>query len=182
MQYNKQVGQQKKVMQYRKMIAVLGLGCISNVVLAGGFLGISAGQTDLDLSGYDSDSSYTLAVGMDVLDSLAVELAYVDLVDTRNDNTPAAKLAVDGVNLAVIVKADIGKGFGVYGKAGVYSWDERLDDPVSGRDKESGTDMSIGFGLSWQLTDKVGVNLGLNRYKLDADDADNVALGMVFGL
>lgn len=167
-------------MKTRYAILLIMFSWISPMSHAGGFMAISAGQTDV--SSFDSASSYSLAAGYSITDYLATEIAYVDLLDTKNNTKPAASFAVDGINLSVILSADIGQKFGVFGKVGAFFWDARLDDPsLIARQKDDGTDMSIGFGFDYNITDKVEINLVLQKFKLD-DDAENVSLGILFRL
>ena len=147
------------------------------------YLAVAGGLTNVGMSEFDDSGSYSLAAGLDLTDYLAVEVAYIDLIDSDDDSLPGKDLSVDGINLSTVIRATVYDKLGVYGKAGIYTWDAVIKDfESSSREKDDGTNLSIGFGLDYAFNEKITAQLGLHKFKLDDDDAETVFLGLQFGI
>ena len=169
-------------MKIKQIILLLLFSVVSSLSHADVFLSISGGKTDVGMDGFDDSGSYSLAAGLDLIEYLSVELAYIDLIDSNDDSIPEKDLSVDGINLSVLLRAPIYKGLGVYGKAGLFNWDATIDDPADRRHKDDGMDLSIGFGLNYAITEKITTSVGFHKFKLDDEDAESVMLGLEFSI
>ncbi len=146
------------------------------------FYAASIGQTDVDLPGFDDDTSFTLGLGYSFNKNFAIEASYIDFGESSDDIIPVWTLSADGLQLAAVGKIPFNEQFSGFAKFGFLSWDAELEEAGFGQiASDDGTDVTFGFGAMFDATEKVSFNLLYQMYELDDVDVDNLSLGIQVG-
>jgi outer membrane immunogenic protein len=154
---------------------------------SGFYVGASAGsaQTELEFADvglgsidFDEDDTAWKILGgfnFDILVvDLAVEAAWVDFGSPSNSGL---EVDVDGISGFGLVGFELGP-IGVFGKAGLVSWDAEatLDNLVS--DDDSGTDPAYGIGARFSIG-SIELRAEYEIFDIDADGVNSSDLSMV---
>ncbi len=131
---------------------------------------------------HDSSWAYRFFGGYEVNDLFSLEVAYVDFEDVTEVaffGTPDQRAVADGNggNVAGIIQFPLTERFAVFGKAGYFFWNtETQFDDLSAKD--DGSDLFLGFGLKFRLSDQVSLQLDYETFELENVNADVVTLGI----
>ena len=154
---------------------------------AGGFyLGGSVGSSsaDFDQTGntrvnFDA-VGYKLFVGYGIMRFFAVEVGYTDL-GSPSESFGNANFDLDmqlGAVWAIGILPATPK-LSLYGRLGYSAWDAEFmssvppDEPTTG--KADGNDLAFGFGISYNITRRLGVQLEWENYEVES--ANEVTFG-----
>lgn len=167
---------------YKKAILASSIVLLSATASAeGGYLGLSVGQTDVDLSGFDDGDSIAISGGYKFNKNFAIEAAYVDLGESEDDIDPVWTLEADGFNFSAVGIIPVNEKIDIFGKVGIFMWDVSLDEAGYGElASDDGTDLSFGIGASANLTEQFGLVFEYQRFDLDDDDVTNISIGARF--
>lgn len=144
----------------------------------GGYIGLSVGQTDVDISGFDDGTSIALVGGYRVNSNFAIEASYIDLGESEDDIAPVWTLEADGFNFSAVGIIPVNEQVEIFGKIGMFMWDVTLDEAGTGEiASDDGTDISFGVGGSVKLAEQFSLVLEFQRFDIDGDDVDNISLG-----
>jgi OOP family OmpA-OmpF porin len=193
-------------MKTRKLVAaaVLGLGTLLAIPQAsaqGFYIGAHVGESDADVGNavpllitsgsFDgSGSGMKLFFGLQFTRNLAVEMAFVDLGEATYSGTccfgtpvTGGRLETSGFNFSFVGTVPLSPSFSLFGKAGFFSWESEARDvtgsvPFSGR--EYGTDLSYGFGASFQVTKNFSLRAEWEQFEA-VDDISLLSIGVAFG-
>jgi len=141
----------------------------------GFYLGLGAGNSQHDglestSSDYDTgkDQAYQLFGGYQFNDTWAVELGYVDLGKTFDDDTnvPGAEEAkIDLRSLSALASVDITSSLSAYTKVGATRWSiERDNDSPTTTVKDDGYGWTVGLGAIYDFDNGVGVRASWDYY------------------
>lgn len=142
------------------------------------YFGVEAGFQDLGEISYSWSGAGTLTSGGNTF-----------------VGTGAAKLSadVDGYYLGPTLSFPINEKFSINARAGVYRWEAKLTVSViaagtlngtpvsagaSASAKDKGSDTYIGFGGTYKLNEKIGINLSYTQFDVDEYKSKNIALGL----
>nr|WP_279545439.1 outer membrane beta-barrel protein [Pseudoteredinibacter isoporae] len=162
--------------------------------------GVEQELSDLGLTGSvktrESDTAAKIFAGYQIVDNLAVELAYIDLGRLTADTTVTfpfpgeinTQTDVTGFNFSLIGGLNLSEAFRVNARVGIFSWETEFINQVNfpssnartARDY-SGEDFSFGVGASYQLTDTLSVRLDWERLSaedLESRDFDLTTVGL----
>lgn len=158
------------------------LALSSSLSFADAYVGISAGKTDIDIAAFDDGSSIAIMGGYKVNKNFAVELSYIDLGDFEDDVAPKWTIELDGFNFAAIGIIPVSEKIDIFGKVGMFMWDVSLKESGFGElDDDDGTDISLGLGMSLNITEQFGIVAEYQKFDLDdGDAADNLSIGARF--
>ena len=144
----------------------------------GGYIGVSVGQTDLDVSGFDDGDSLAFAAGYRINENFALEASYLDLGDSEDDIDPVWTVESDGFNFAVVGIIPVGEMVEIFGKAGVLMWDLSVSEAGYGEFySEDGNDISLGFGATVNFTKQFAMVFEYQSFEIDDEDVSNISLG-----
>lgn len=149
------------------------------VSVAGGYIGLTKGQADLELPGFDDGDSFSLLAGLQINKNVAIEAAYLDLGESDDDIPPVWTIEADGLTLAGVASAPLNDSFSLFGRLGILMWDVSLDEDGFGElASDDGNDLFIGFGCRLSAAEQLDITLQYDMYELDDVDVDNLAFGV----
>lgn len=164
----------------------------------GGSVGGARAQDGCDDIGSDlpgsCDNTYvawSLFYGRQLTKTWGVEFAYADLGEYHYkgfvpglSNTATAEVNIDGFSLVGTGTLPITDTFGIFGKLGVFAWDEDISIDISGNpndlaDNEDGKTLTFGFGAKYRFLERYEVRAEWNQYRgVDKDNVDTLSLGI----
>jgi OOP family OmpA-OmpF porin len=138
----------------------------------GWYAGASLGRADL---GPDDDTALKIFGGYQINRSFAAEFGYSDLGDVTARGTNVKASAWELIGLG---KFPLGNQFYIYGLAGLAKIN--AETTVSGlRVSDDSTELTLGFGLQYDFSPKVGARLQWQRYDTSSE-IDVVSVGAVY--
>lgn len=144
----------------------------------------------------DTDSSYRLTIGYQLLPYFSLEGGYIDFGDfsatATSDGTGIYPTGIfstitstDGFFIDVKGQIPINEQFSLYGTYGLLSWkSETLLSASTGtpeRNENDDNDSFFGIGGSFNIYDTLALNVDYTFYKLDELDVDVFSVGIQFG-
>lgn len=172
-------------------VLAVALCCGASAAVAGGYIGVGAGVTTVDvcddinsafpgLGCDDKDTGLKIFGGFKANENFAVEALWADLGETTLSGPGGtASLAIDGFGIAAVGIIPINQQFGIFGKVGAYMWDAQ-GGGVTSNFSEDGTDLMFGAGVNWNFTPKFGLRAEWERFDIDGDDVDFLSIGAQF--
>jgi opacity protein-like surface antigen len=128
-----------------------------------------------------NDTGYKFFANYSFANYLGFEGAYIDFGEPSDDvlGLPGT-IDAEGYTLYAVGRLPLADSVGLFGKAGVISWDADsiVDGALVGAD--DGDDLALGFGASWNANGTLGLRAEYEWF--DIPDADNVwmaSLGFV---
>jgi hypothetical protein len=142
------------------------------------YMGISLGKADYNDSLWSvedgaNDTGWKLFGGYLFNRYLGLEASYIDLGKVNYQN---ASIETKGFTFGGIGSIPIGAVFSVFGKLGLFTWDQdiRYSDQHS---DDTGTDLTWGYGFGARFfNNRMGVRIEWERYD-NNNDADFISLG-----
>jgi OOP family OmpA-OmpF porin len=195
--------QRERFMKIKKQlvasaIALSSLG-FAGQALAQAYLGGSVGQTDFDseiTSGLitsgsvdTKDTAFKLFGGYMFNRNFGVEAAYVNLGEASYsgmfdlDPVTGGKVEASGFNISALGSFPMAPTFSVFGKIGLFIWEAEATDITGGvpfSQKNDGTDLSFGIGVSYDFARNLSVRGEWERFTLDEADADVLSIGFAY--
>jgi OOP family OmpA-OmpF porin len=164
------------------------------------FVGGSLGQSDVDeslVSGLitsgsidGKDTALKIYGGGFFGKHLGAELAYVDLGEASYSGTffgtsvNDGRASVWGYNVAAVARLPVSPQFEVFGKLGVFLWENEVSDVFGGTPTSNtirGWDGgSFGIGAAWRFTRHLAARLEWERFPIDVSDASLLSLGVQY--
>ncbi len=147
------------------------------------YAGAGTGSTDHDESALDDDSGTKFYGGYHFTDRYALEGGYTDLgtFDVDASPTPGEDVEVDGFQVAGVASFSLPNQFSIFGKAGLYNWDQEgsVTLPVVGLVSvdDDGTDIMYGFGVNYS-TGNWGIRGEWEHF--DEVDVDMLSVGVIY--
>ena len=133
--------------------------------------GFNFDETDL---GFKAFGSYTFANG------IGIEGGYVDFGEPQADILDSSiEIDATGWTLYGVGNLPVGDSVDLFAKAGAVRWD--ADSIVNGIrvDDDSGTDLALGIGGSWQLGETFGLRSEFDWYNVsEADSVWMLSVGL----
>lgn len=159
--------------------SALFLSAMANA--SGGYIGVSAGQTDFGLPDFDDGNSFAITGGYRINESFAVEASYLDLGKAKDDIAPVWTIEGNGFNFSAVGIIPVNETFDIFGKVGIFVWDMSLHEAGYGElVSDDGADISLGFGASANLTEKFSVLFEYQKLDLNDETISNLSIGARF--
>lgn len=169
--------------------AVLLLG-INGQVLAQAYIGAGAGLTASDLCNDiagpgvncdDEDTGLKLFGGYKFTPNFAAEAAWVDLGEVSASGPGgSATVEADGFQVAALGMFPINPQISLFGKLGAFMWDANVTTSAGFTVGDDGTDIMLGFGGMWNITQRIGLRAEWERFDVDSEDVDFLSVGVQF--
>jgi opacity protein-like surface antigen len=123
-----------------------------------------------------SRASWKAMVGMRVNNAVSIETQYIDFgAANRNSDRIQATGWTAGVVLDFLKDSPIAP----YGKIGALMWDaDARFNNISRSD--SGTDVTLGLGLRFTLSDHLAIRTEYERFNMDRTDVDSLSAAVQY--
>jgi OOP family OmpA-OmpF porin len=128
----------------------------------------TAGVTCTDLG--DTKDAWSVYGGYPITNTLSAELGYTDLayvarLEQANNGTATARAGqkTKGITLGLTGRKPVTRKLDVYGKAGAFVWKSDVKS-TAGSANDSGTSPTVGLGVEYAISKKVGLRAGWDRY------------------
>ena len=150
----------------------------------GGSLGTASLSEDFDGLGVDTDSTaFRLTVGWQFNEYVALEAGYHNFGHFKQTVDMAGapvevRLKADGFTLGANGTLPIGDRFALLGRAGAFFWDGDADINGVSQARPEDTNLFLGVGLAWHLTEKLDLVGDWTRYELEDTESDVVSIGL----
>jgi hypothetical protein len=129
------------------------------------------------------DVGFDIAGGLQLTDSLAMEISYIRLDEFELDNIAISRLnpsfgtaikragyVMSGFQASIIGSAQLDDAASIFGRVGIFSWDMQLNIDVVGGSLHEKIDndntLSYGVGFKLKETKNLSLILEFNRYKV----------------
>lgn len=164
------------------VVILLSICALPTVVVADNYLGLAVGQTDTNLVQNGSDvtrdgTSLEIRAGRSLFDIFALEVGYVDFGDMEfAEGLAEAEISGDAYELALVAHYPASETLKLIASIGVSDWESSFGG--AGYDNtysDNGTDLVLGVGLNYRLSEKFSLDLRYKDYDIGALDED---LGM----
>lgn len=145
-------------MKRRQRVAAAIIVAVSTVTIpttavsaAGWYIGVGAGDSEVDDKDIDDNMGIKLFVGYNLSEKFAVEGGFIDLGKFDARDSTVASVDVEGVQVVAVADVPITEKFSLLGKAGVYLCD--ADKTLVGiSESERGTLPLFGIGIEYGKT------------------------------
>ena len=148
--------------------------------------GASFGQSKIE---GETDTGWKIFGGYQINKSFGVELGYVNIGKVKESAAfpppfGAFTVSIDAKawQLVAVGTLPINDRFGVFGKLGFARWDADLKCTgfLAGCDDDSGTDLTFGVGVKYNLTPNLAVRGEWESFDLGDADADLLLITVVY--
>ncbi|MEH6629106.1 MAG: outer membrane beta-barrel protein [Motiliproteus sp.] len=179
----------------KKLLAVVVCATFLPTVAnaAGGYIGGSFGQTELEVSSADKAALATAGVSLDDTDTgfkifggyryndnIAVEVFYTDLGEaTVSSGANFAKIESDTLGVALMGIIPLNTNIELFAKAGFHAWDAEASSNVGLSGSDDGTDLVYGVGAAYNMQ-KASLRAEFERYELEEEEVDMISVGLTF--
>ncbi len=159
-------------------IAACILATSASFSQANTYVGLSIGKTDINSPIADDGNSIAITGGHKLNKNFAIEASYMRLGEWKDNIAPVWTLKLSGFNFAAVGIIPINDEVDIFGKFGMFMWEATLDEAGTGEiASNDGTDNSIGFGVSINLSNQSSLVLEYQEFDIDGDDISNVSIG-----
>jgi hypothetical protein len=135
------------------------------------------GQSDWDVTGFDSSDSYlALGIGFEITPYMAIELGYNDFGKVNANTGGGSSLDIQAVTVDVVAKFPVNASFDGYAKIGFDVWDASPM-PAAVLVDDSGTDVMAVIGAGFYASQAATINLEYQLHSFNEVDINALALG-----
>jgi OOP family OmpA-OmpF porin len=180
-----------KIQHHAAVAAFLLLfGLPLNAQADGLFVGASIGNASLDddfdgLNIDDNSTAYRIVAGWRFNEFFALEGGYHNFGDFEQTldiagNQVTAVLSADGFTFGAVGSFPLSERFSVMGRAGMFFWDGNADINNVSQATPEDTNLYLGAGLRFQLSEKLQLTGDWTRYDLEATDSGVLSVGLQY--
>jgi len=163
------------------LILFLLLSYLNNVS-AGEYLGISMGQSSIDLEGYDPGFFYKIYGGIRNK-YLGFEGSYNRLARFDISGKDNGSVSASGIAGSVIAFLPVISNFELFAKLGIFSWSATGEINTKPPINNKGTDITYAFGMQYNVSKKLTVRTEYQVYKdVLSGEVTSMTVGLGFRL
>lgn len=139
------------------------------------YIGANVGSAQIDRTGHDASTAFSVLAGHKFNSNFAAEVAYVNFGSV---DVPGATVKSDAMSLSGVGSFPLNDQFSLIGKLGVASTTLKKTAVAS----QSNTGVTFGVGAQFDFDQQFAIRAGWDMYKVgDADtDEDVMSLGAIF--
>lgn len=130
-------------------------------IAAEAYVGLSAGQNDMDVAGVKESTAYSVFGGYSFNEYIAGELAWIEFGDA-DTSLSGIKMKGNAASLSVVGSLPVGQDFSLFAKLGYAS--TKVE--ATGGPSETKDDVTYGLGAQYNVTRNVGLRLGYDTYRV----------------
>lgn len=151
----------------------------------GFYLDASVGQTDINESGWDDGTSFSLGAGYSFTKHISIEARYIDFGEFDDNAPPVWTLSGDALVVDLVASYPLTDRVSMFAKLGVFGWDAELSEDGFGElASDDGTDITYGVGVSLSFADRFSSYIQFKRYAFEVSgedlDLDDIAIGLQY--
>ena len=152
----------------------------------GGFyLDASVGQTDINESGWDDGTSFSIGAGYSFTKYISVEARYIDFGEFDDNDPPVWTVSGDAFVVDLVGSYPLTDRVSMFAKVGVFGWDVELTEDGFGElASDDGTDITYGVGISLSFAESFSSYIQFKRYAFDVGgedvDLDDISIGFQY--
>jgi OOP family OmpA-OmpF porin len=158
--------------------ALLSTFIAAPALAANGYIGLSAGQNKMDVSGVKESIAFSVFGGYSYNEYIAAELAYVNF-GSADTNTAGVSLKGSAASLSAVGSYPLGTDFSLFAKLGYAS----TSIEATGGSSETKDDLTYGIGAQYNASRDIGVRLAYDSYrvgKTNTKDSNLLSIGVLF--
>ncbi|MCU7843509.1 MAG: outer membrane beta-barrel protein [Candidatus Thiodiazotropha sp. (ex Monitilora ramsayi)] len=163
-------------------LALVGFCFLSTSVNAEeGYFGIGVGTGSYSEADFDeSDTGLNIYGGFKAGENLGLEISYTDFGNPEGRflgfNT---SVEVTGLGFSAVGYIPVSDNFNLFGKFGLMAWDADIAvGSISG--SEDGTDLLLGFGATYQISNQFALRGAWEFVDVDGGDLDMLSINAQF--
>ena len=181
---------QSRILLAAPLVALLALPIPALSQVARPYFGAGLGVTDFrgacdgfdgpGLSCNENDTGVKIFGGYQFNRFAAFEFGYTDLGEARlRSGGGTQRVTATGVEFTGIGMIPLDRRFSLLGRAGVFAWNQNFHDSAGqfGSSSSSGSNLTFGFGVKYDLTRSTAVRFEWQRYKDVGDPNSNGGQG-----
>ena len=168
------------------LLFALPISAQADGVFIGGSIGTASLDDDFDgLAVDDSSTAYRLVVGWRFNDYFALEGGYHNFGDFEQTFDIAGVpntvvLSADGFTLGATGAIPFGERFSLMGRAGMFFWNGNAEINNVSQATPEDSNLYLGAGLRFQITEKVQVTGDWTRYDLEGTNSGVFSIGLEY--
>ena len=161
------------------------LTAVAHAQEAGFYIDASVGQTDINESGWDDGTSFSVGAGYSFTQYISAEARYIDFGEFDDNDPPVWRLSGDALVVDLVASYPLTDKVSMFAKLGVFGWDAELNQDGFGElASDDGTDITYGVGVSFGFTDSFSSYIQFKRYAFEVGgedlDLDDLAIGLQY--
>lgn len=157
-------------------VALLSAFIAAPVAAQDMYVGVNVGSAEIDVTGSDSTTAFSVLGGYTINQNFAAELAYVNFGSF--DNAPNSTVKSSALSLSAVGSYPINDMFSLFGKLGVASTTLK----TTGAGSDSETDVTFGVGGQFNFDKQIGMRAGYDVYKVgkNSDNENVMSIGAIY--
>ncbi len=166
----------------KKIIAGLLLVANINIAFADNYIGGSFGQSDFNVTGYDTSTAYKVYGGTRST-NFGVEAAYHNVGKFITQSIIGeASFNVTGFELSGVGYLPLNDKFELFGKVGAFSWENKLNiKSMNFIAKDSGTEITYGLGAQYKVMPTLSLRAEYQKFvNVSVTDISTISLGAAY--
>jgi OmpA-OmpF porin, OOP family len=165
---------------FSAVAAAIVIGFTATVAQAqqapGGYLGLSAGQTDPDTGDLDNGTGFRIYGGYMYNPTFGVEVGYIDGGSFDGKGVFAgSKVEADGAYVAAVGSFPTSDRVTIFGKAGFFHYDFETTRDGRTLGSTDGTELMLGVGFDYALSNSLSIGMEYDLVN-DVEESDVSAL------
>lgn len=161
------------------------LTAVAQAERPGGYLDASVGRTDLNESGWDNGTSFSIGAGYSFTNYISAEARYIDFGEFDDDIFPVWTLSGDAFVVDFVASYPLTPRVSMFAKLGFFAWDAEVSEEGFGElASDDGTDITYGAGVALNFTEQLSSYIQFKRYSFEVDgedlDLDDIGIGLQY--
>lgn len=178
-----------KYMENKLALTVLALfvslTAVTHAEATGAYLDASVGRTDLNESGWDNGTSFSVGGGYSFNDYIAAEARYIDFGEFDDDTFPVWTLSGDAFVVDFVASYPLTARVSMFAKLGFFAWDAEVSEAGFGEfASDDGTDITYGAGVTLSFTEQLSSYVQFKRFAFEVSgedlDLDDIGIGLQY--
>lgn len=141
------------------------------------YVGATAGQYDLDESGWESSALLSTRGGYKFNDVLSIEASYTFFTETENEYYDTLEGGL--IDIGLVGTIPLSKKFEIFGRVGYGYWAADINDYGYNSD-DTGDAWNYGGGLAFNINKNFTLFAGYQKYEFDSDYVDDLKADTVY--
>ncbi len=161
-------------------VALLSAFIAAPVAAQDMYVGVNVGSAEIDVTGMDSSTAFSVLGGYTINSNLAAEVAYNNFGSV--DVAPGVTVKSNALSVSAVGSYPINDMFSLIGKLGVASTTFKVSAPPPISSSESETGVTFGVGGQFNFDKQIGMRAGYDIYKVgtNSDNENVMSIGGVF--